>query len=124
MNEKSYFDLLSSSPSNENFPSFNFFSGLMASLSKSDGVGTVIMTVRAEAGNQPVSLELWSWNNDYFALDPTSGQLSIAKPLDKKDRAASDDIIILTVRASLEGQSGKLTAENDEKCLFKCKTDT
>ena len=96
----------------------------MASLSKSDGVGTVIMTVRAEAGNQPVSLELWSWNNDYFALDPTSGQLSIAKPLDKKDRAASDDIIILTVRASLEGQSGKLTAEIDEKCLFKCKTDT
>ena len=117
MNEKSYIDLLSSSPSNENFPLFNFFSGLMASLSKSDGVGTVIMTVRAEAGNQPVSLELWSWNNDYFALDPTSGQLSIAKPLDKKDRAASDDIIILTVRASVEGQSGKLTAEIDEKCM-------
>ena len=90
----------------------------MASLSKSDGVGTVIMTVRAEAGNQPVSLELWSWNNDYFALDPTSGQLSIAKPLDKKDRAASDDddIIILTVRASLEGQS-YLLQRLMKKCL-------
>ena len=60
------------------------------------------MNIQAVTGdsNSQISYELIDNPNNYFALDQTTGNLTIARQLDRVALAAPNNVLILTVRAS------------------------
>ena len=62
------------------------------------------MNIQAVTGdsNSQISYELIENPRDYFSLDQTTGRLTIARQLDRVALAAPNNILILTVRASVD----------------------
>ncbi|XP_063226687.1 cadherin-87A isoform X2 [Bacillus rossius redtenbacheri] len=80
-----------------------FLGSLSGVVQEDDPIGTLVMTVRARDRDrgQPrrVTYELVTNPLDYFLLDPRTGELRTAKPLDKEALADTTGVINLTVRA-------------------------
>ena len=65
-------------------------------------VGSLIMIIKAVTADSSsqMTYELVENPGNYFALDKTTGNLTIARQLDRVAPTASDNILILTVRAA------------------------
>ena len=81
-----------------------FLGPLTGEITETDDVGKVVMTVKAEDGDRgnprKILYELLENHHDLFALDPSSGELSLAKQIDDREASSQDNVLILTVRAS------------------------
>lgn len=90
-----------------------FEGSLTGIVSENDTVGTVIMNIKAKDGDtgnpRRIIYELVDNPLSYFDIDTNSGELRIAKPLDRESLAASSGVLTLKVRASelINGQPGK-----------------
>ena len=82
------------------FPAFH--GSLLGVITETHKVGSVIMKIQAVTGdsNSQISYELIDNPQNYFALDQTTGSLTIARQLDRVALAAPNNVLILTVRAS------------------------
>ena len=83
-----------------------FTGPLTGEITETDDVGKVVMTVKAEDGDRgnprKILYELLENPHDLFALDPSSGDLSLVKQIDREasSQANPSNVLILTVRAS------------------------
>jgi len=80
------------------------FEGSLSGIVKEDAdIGTQVMTVKAHDGDKEhprkIVYELVENYMDYFLLDPKTGELRTAKPLDKEALDDSTGVINITVRA-------------------------
>ena len=84
-----------------------FQGSLLGVITESDQVGSVLINLQAVTGdtNTQINYELIENPHDYFALDQTTGNLTIAKELDRLALAPPNNILSLTVRA--KAGSGK-----------------
>ena len=89
------------------------FEGSMTGIvNEDDVVGTVIMTIRAKDGDtgnpRRIIYELVENPLNYFDIDTTSGEIRIAKALDRESLGASSGVLTLRVKASelVNGQPG------------------
>ena len=101
-----------------------FQGSLTGIVNEDDAVGTVIMNITAKDGDtgtpRKIIYELVENPFNYFDIDTTSGQLRIAKQLDRESLGASSGVLTLQVRASelINGQPGKnISYTNNEKSL-------
>ena len=74
---------------------------LLGVISETDQVGSVLLNLQAFTGdsNTQINYELIDNPHDYFALDQTSGNLTIAKELDRLALAPPNNVLTLTVTA-------------------------
>ena len=74
---------------------------LLGVITETDQVGSGLINLQAVTGdtNSQISYELIDNPQDYFALDQTTGNLPIAKPLDREALAPPNNVLSLTVRA-------------------------
>ena len=91
----------------ETQPSLEFTGSMAGVVNQYDPAGSVIINITAENGDKrnqaPVLYELLENPHNYFRLEPSSGQLSIAKPLDRETLAGLEppnNLLFLTVRVS------------------------
>ncbi|PSN52632.1 hypothetical protein C0J52_14597, partial [Blattella germanica] len=80
------------------------FEGSLTGVVREDAyIGTPVMTVKAHDGDKEhprkIVYELVANHMDYFLLDPKTGELRTAKPLDKEALEDSTGVINITVRA-------------------------
>ncbi|XP_050727023.1 cadherin-87A-like [Eriocheir sinensis] len=80
------------------------FSGSLTGIVKEDDpIGTKIMTLHAADGDvgapRPVKYQLMTNTLDFFTLDPKSGELRTAKPLDRDALQVPDGVVKLKVKA-------------------------
>ena len=75
---------------------------LLGVISETDEVGSVIMNIQAVTGDtdSQIKYELIENPHSYFSLDQTTGNLAIARQLDRRILAPPNNILSLTVRAS------------------------
>ena len=91
-----------------------FEGSLTGVVSEDDTVGTVIMNIKAKDGDtgnpRRIIYELEDNPRNYFDIDGNSGELRIAKPLDRETLEASSGVVTLRVRASelVSGQPGNI----------------
>ena len=89
-----------------------FEGSLTGIVNEDDAVGTVIMKIRAKDGDtgnpRRIIYELIENPFNYFDIDTNSGELRIAKQLDRESLGASSGVLGLRVRASelVNGQPG------------------
>ena len=85
----------------------NFQGPLLGVISETDQVGSVVMNIQAVTGdtNSQIYYELIENPHNYFSLDQTTGNLTIARQLDRPALAAPNNILTLTVTA--KAGSGK-----------------
>ena len=80
-----------------------FEGSLTGIVSENDTVGTVIMNIKAKDGDtgnpRRIIYELVDNPLSYFDIDTNSGELRIAKPLDRESLEASSGVLTLKVRA-------------------------
>ena len=82
-------------------------------MNEDDAVGTVVMSIKANDGDtgnpRRIIYELVENPLNYFDIDTNSGDLRIAKQLDREALGASSGVLTLQVRASelINGQPGK-----------------
>ena len=82
-------------------------------VNEDDAVGTVIMTIRAKDGDtgnpRRIIYELTENPLNYFDIDTNSGEIRIAKQLDRESLGPSSGVLTLRVKASelVNGQPGK-----------------
>ena len=83
------------------FSTPTFQGSLLGVINETHQVGSVVMNIRAVTGdsNSQISYELIDNPQNYFALDQTTGSLTIARQLDREALAAPNNVLILTVRA-------------------------
>ena len=90
-----------------------FTGSMIGVVTQNDGVGSVILNIRAEdedkIGQGAVLYELLENPHDYFSLDQNSGQLSIAQQLDREALRAPNNLLFLTVRVSQDGSDKSST---------------
>ena len=74
---------------------------LLGVITETDEVGSVVMNLQAVTGdtNSQIYYGLIENPHDYFALDKTTGSLTIAKDLDRLALAPPNNILTLTVTA-------------------------
>ena len=90
-----------------------FEGSLTGIVNEDDAVGTVIMNIKANDGDtgnpRRIIYELVENPLNYFDIDTNSGDLRIAKQLDREALGASSGVLTLQVRASelINGQPGK-----------------
>ncbi|KAF4527316.1 hypothetical protein B566_EDAN001092, partial [Ephemera danica] len=95
------------------------FEGSLAGVVDEDAeIGTLVLTVHARDGDtgrpRRIAYELLTNPEDYFLLDPESGELRTAKPLDKEALPDSTGVINLSIRVNpedyflLDPESGEL----------------
>ena len=105
-----------------------FTGSLTGVITETDGEGDVILTLQAEDRDnvrpRPILYELLSNPHNYFRLHSSSGQLSLARQLDREALAGAEPSNILTVEVVatelVDGEKGKLRNEiklNDNKML-------
>ena len=87
------------------FPDFTtptFQGSLLGVITETHQVGSVVMNIQAVTGdsNSQMIYELIENPQNYFALDQTTGSLTIARQLDRVALAAPNNVLILTVRAT------------------------
>ena len=88
-----------------------FTGSLTGEITETDSAGKVVLIVRAEDGDRgnprEILYELLENPHDYFALNQSSGELSLARQIDRE--AIPSNELILTVRASelRDGEPGK-----------------
>ena len=93
-----------------------FEGSLTGIVNEDDAVGTVIMNIKAKDGDtgnpRRIIYELVENPLNYFDIDTNSGDLRIAKQLDRESLGASSGVLTLQVRASelINGQPGKIFA--------------
>ena len=98
-------------------------------VNEDDAVGTVIMKIRAKDGDtgnpRRIIYELIENPFNYFDIDTNSGELRIAKQLDRESLGASSGVLGLRVRASelVNGQPGNHHPIN-HSMHFKTSPDT
>ena len=78
-----------------------FQGSLLGIITETHQVGSLVINIQAVTGdsNTQISYELIENPRDYFALDQTTGSLTIARQLDRVALAAPNNVLILTVRA-------------------------
>ncbi|XP_046393425.1 cadherin-87A-like [Ischnura elegans] len=80
-----------------------FVGSLTGVVKEDDPVGTLVMTLNARDGDsghsRKVLYELVTNPHNYFLLDPETGELRTAQPLDKEALEDSTGVLTLTVRA-------------------------
>lgn len=80
-----------------------FLDSLTGVVREDDPIGTLVMTVKARDGDRgmprKIFYELVTNPFDYFLLDPISGELRTAKPLDREALQDSTGVLTLTVKA-------------------------
>ncbi|XP_060523658.1 cadherin-87A isoform X2 [Cylas formicarius] len=80
-----------------------FLSNLTADLYENSTINTLVMTVKAQDGDRGIPrgivYELISNPMDYFILDPMSGELRTARPLDKEAINNPEGIIKFEIKA-------------------------
>ena len=83
------------------FTSPTFQGSLLGVINETDQVGSVVMKIQAVTGdrNSQISYELIENPQNYFALDQTTGILTIARQLDRAALAAPNNVLTLAVRA-------------------------
>ncbi|XP_071455526.1 cadherin-87A [Hetaerina americana] len=99
-----------------------FVGSLTGVVKEDDPVGTLVMTLNARDGDsghsRKVLYELVTNPHDYFLLDPETGELRTARPLDKEALEDSTGVLTLSVRATelVNGQplDGPLTVTTTE----------
>ena len=90
-----------------------FEGSLTGIVNEDDAVGTVIMNIKAKDGDtgnpRRIIYELMENPLNYFDIDTNTGDLRIAKQLDRESLGASSGVLTLQVRASelINGQPGK-----------------
>ena len=87
---------------------------LLGVITETHEVGSVIMTIQAVTGdrNSQMIYELLDNPQDYFTLDQTTGNLTIAKELDRVALAPPNNVLTLTVTAKAgSGPGSSSTAE-------------
>jgi len=95
-----------------------FEGSLTGIVNENDTVGTVIMNITAKDGDtgnpRRIIYELVDNPLSYFDIDTNSGELRIAKPLDRESLEASSGVLTLKVRASelINGQPGQDSTTN------------
>lgn len=81
----------------------SFVGSLTGVIQEDDPIGTLVMMIQARDGDrgQPrkISYELVTNPFDYFLLDSDTGELHIAKPLDREALKETNGVISLKVRA-------------------------
>ena len=79
-----------------------FRGSLLGVITETDEVGAVVMNIQAVTGdtNSQIYYELIKNPHDYFSLDQTTGNLTIARQVDRLALAAPNNVLILTVTAS------------------------
>ena len=79
-----------------------FQGSLLGIITETHQVGSLVINIQAVTGdsNSQMSYELIENPQNYFALDQTTGSLTIARQLDRAALAAPNNVLILTVRAS------------------------
>ena len=84
------------------FTTPTFQGSLLGVINETDEVGSVVMNIQAVTGdrNSQIIYELIENPQNYFALDQTTGSLTIARQLDREALTPPNNILILTVRAS------------------------
>ena len=91
-----------------------FKAPLLGVITETDQVGSVVMNIQAVTGdsNSQMIYELLDNPQDYFTLDQTTGNLTIAKELDRVALAPPNNVLTLTVTAKAgSGPSYSSTAE-------------
>ena len=80
---------------------------LLGVITETDQVGFVLLNLQAVTGdtNSQIYYELIENQHNYFGLDQTTGNLTIARQLDRPALAAPNNILTLTVTA--KAGSGK-----------------
>ena len=75
---------------------------LLGVISETEEVGSVIMKVQAVTGDttSQIQYELIENPQSYFRLDQATGNLTIARQLDRRSLAPPNNVLSLTVRAS------------------------
>lgn len=80
-----------------------FQSSLATIINENSPIGTLVLTIQARDGDRgnprKIVYDLISNPLDYFLIDPNSGELRTAKPLDKEELPDISGIINLIVRA-------------------------
>ena len=95
-----------------------FEGSLTGIVNEDDAVGTVIMNITAKDGDtgnpRTIIYELIENPLNYFDIDTYTGELRIAKQLDREALEASSGVLTLRVRASelINGQPGKNLPRN------------
>ncbi|XP_076275389.1 cadherin 87A isoform X2 [Rhynchophorus ferrugineus] len=81
----------------------HFLTNLTAEILESAPINTLVFTARAEDGDRgnprPIVYELVDNPMDYFLLDPMTGELRTAKPLDKESINNPEGILKFEIRA-------------------------
>ena len=91
-----------------------FQGSLTGIVSEDDPVGSIIMNISAKDGDtgnpRTILYDLLENPLNYFDIDAYSGQLRIAKQLDREALGASSGVLKLKVRASelVNGQPGEI----------------
>ena len=80
---------------------------LLGVITETDEVGSVVMNIQAVTGdtNSQIYYGLIENPHDYFGLEQTTGNLTIARQLDRLALAAPNNVLTLTVTA--KAGSGK-----------------
>ncbi|XP_066907242.1 cadherin-87A [Halyomorpha halys] len=80
-----------------------FQGSLTGVIKEDDPIGTLVMTVHAKDGDKGVPrkivYDLLTNPQDYFLLDPGTGELRTAKPLDREALLESTGVLTLLIRA-------------------------
>ena len=86
---------------------------LLGVISETDQVGSFVMNIQAVTGDttRQIQYELIENPQGYFALDRTTGSLTIARQLDRVALAAPRNVLTLTIRASVDEGSNSTIAE-------------
>ena len=90
-------------PSSLDLTSPVFQGPLLGVISEADQVGDLVMNIQAVTRDttSQIQYELIDNPQGYFALDRTTGSLTIARQLDRVALTASNNVLTLTVRASV-----------------------
>ena len=90
-----------------------FTGSLTGVVNENDTVGTVVMTIGAKDGDtgkpRRIIYELIKNPQNYFSINPNSGEISIDKHLDREALGSSSGVLSLKVQASelVNGQQGE-----------------